>query len=162
MKKKEIKTIEEPILGTLTAPNGEYKGKVELGKDHFVYISTGIRITDEAEVMLPIIQKRFLELKELEPALRLKAITVNIDGSESLLKIKNDNWLECGQDREDGEDETELSAEDFVQKMTLESISMDTSGIADFGYDDGFIFFGHFISFRVTPDNEIKHAEFSG
>jgi hypothetical protein len=163
MKKKEIKTIDDPILGILiSAAHGEYIGKVEWSPGHFIDISTGIGITDDVETMLPRLQKRFLELKEIEPALRLKAITMKKDGDESLLETKNSKWLESGQDRGDGEDEAVLSEDDFVQKMTLVDISIGEDGSAGFGYDDGFLFFGHYIHFGVTPDNQIERPEFSG
>jgi hypothetical protein len=56
---------------------------------------------------------------------------------ENLLPLKNDVWLE--------EDEVELSAEDFKNRMSLEAITIYPLGSFEFWYDDGDLFWGHSI-----------------
>ncbi|MBI3853442.1 MAG: DUF2262 domain-containing protein [Verrucomicrobia bacterium] len=57
-----------------------------------------------------------------------------------LLDLKNDTWL--------GEDEEELSREQFKSKMSLNSITVNPNGSFEFWYDDGDLFWGH--SIRVS------------
>lgn len=59
---------------------------------------------------------------------------------EKLLELKNGTWLKEG--------EFELTADEFVQKMKLQSVSISSNGEFDFWFDDGDLFWGHAI--RVT------------
>jgi hypothetical protein len=54
-----------------------------------------------------------------------------------LLELKNDNWL--------GEDESPLSPEEFVGRMSLQSIACDGEDEFTFWHDDGDLFWGHSI-----------------
>jgi hypothetical protein len=60
--------------------------------------------------------------------------------TEGLLGIKNDAWIE--------EDEAEVTAEEFVSRITLEMISVASEGDFEFWYNDGDLFFGHSIVVR--------------
>jgi len=60
--------------------------------------------------------------------------------ASNLLTLKNDNWL--------GEDEPELSEEEFKKRLTLNSITVHADGAFEFWYDDGDLFWGH--SIRVS------------
>jgi hypothetical protein len=59
-----------------------------------------------------------------------------------LLNLKNESWL--------GEDEKELSAEEFKKKMTLESVVIHPSGDFEFWFDDGDLFWGHAIMVEAS------------
>jgi hypothetical protein len=59
---------------------------------------------------------------------------------QKLLPIKNDFWLEDG--------ERALTAEQFDDRMTLESIDVDADGSFTFWHDDGDLFWGHLIEVR--------------
>ncbi len=63
---------------------------------------------------------------------RIKAFAV-----ERLLPLKNGTWLD--------EDEDELTAEQFVSRMTLNSINVSPAGEFDFWHGDGDLFWGHSI-----------------
>jgi len=56
---------------------------------------------------------------------------------KELLPLKNQNWLD--------EDEAELTAADFTNKMKLESITILPGGFFEFWHDDGGLFLGHSI-----------------
>jgi len=56
---------------------------------------------------------------------------------KQLLQLKNKTWLEEG--------ESELTAAEFVARMTLTSISIESDGEFSFWYDDGDLFWGHVI-----------------
>jgi hypothetical protein len=59
---------------------------------------------------------------------------------EKLLPLKNDSWLD--------EDEEELTAGEFRDLMTLESIIVRTDGGFTFYFNDGDLFWGHTIQIR--------------
>ena len=56
---------------------------------------------------------------------------------QMLLPLKNESWL--------GDDESELSPEEFKSKVTLQSISIYPDGDFEFWHHDGDLFWGHSI-----------------
>ncbi len=54
-----------------------------------------------------------------------------------LLELKNDNWL--------GDNEAEVSAHEFTQRMELTSITVSSDRSFEFMHDDGDLFWGHCI-----------------
>ena len=56
---------------------------------------------------------------------------------QKLLPLENDCWLD--------DDESELSPDQFKDRMTLEGISVDPDGSFDFWHNDGDLFWGHAI-----------------
>lgn len=73
---------------------------------------------------------------------------------ESLLPLKNDNWL--------GDNEAELSAEQFIKKMSLRSISVKADGNFEFWHDDGGLFFGHSINVSGNLSTGLSSANIPG
>lgn len=73
---------------------------------------------------------------------------------KKLLPLKNDNWLDEG--------ETELSAEEFKVKMTLESITVEPDGSFDFWHHDGDMFWGHSIQVSGSLSEGPVHADIPG
>lgn len=66
--------------------------------------------------------------------------------TRELLEIKNDTWLEEG--------ESELTAKQFVARMTLTSVSVSSDGEFEFWYDDGDLFCGH----SIVVSGNLKHG----
>ena len=60
--------------------------------------------------------------------------------AHKLLEVKNDSWLEDG--------EVAITADEFIQRMKLESITVDEDGKFNFWFEDGDLFFGHSIEVR--------------
>lgn len=56
---------------------------------------------------------------------------------QELLPLKNESWL--------GDDEVELTADQFKKRMTLESVTVGPDGTFDFWHSDGDLFWGHSI-----------------
>jgi hypothetical protein len=56
---------------------------------------------------------------------------------QELLSLKNEAWLD--------DDEPTITAEEFVARMTLSSITVRAGGEFEFWYDDGDLFLGHSI-----------------
>ena len=73
-----------------------------------------------------------------------------------LLPLKNGTWL--------GDDEAEVSTEEFVSRMRLKSISIDDAddGRFTFWHDDGDLFWGHAIQITGTLANGPTEADIPG
>ena len=74
--------------------------------------------------------------------------------TKELLGLKNGTWLD--------EDEEELSEEDFVRRMVLESISVEANGSFEFWNDDGDLFLGHSIMVSGNLTDGPKDAGIHG
>ncbi len=73
---------------------------------------------------------------------------------QELLPLKNDTWLE--------DDELELTSEDFLKRMKLESISLYLDGEFEFWHDDGDLFYGHSIQISGNIEEGPKSAKIPG
>lgn len=71
-----------------------------------------------------------------------------------LLETMNDNWLP--------EDESELSGEEFGERLTLEDISVDEDGSLSFWFGDGDMFAGHSVCVTGSIAEGFDHAEIAG
>lgn len=71
-----------------------------------------------------------------------------------LLKTKNQSWLE--------EDEEELTAPQFGQRLQVTAIETRPNGAFLFWFDDGDLFWGHSICVRGTLKTGLKDAEIVG
>ena len=74
--------------------------------------------------------------------------------ASELLDLKNDNWLE--------EDETEITATQFVEKIKIDSISISPENEFGFYLNDGDIFWGHTIIVSGNLDEGLLDAEIAG
>ena len=73
---------------------------------------------------------------------------------EQLLTLKNDTWLDEG--------EPELTPDDFEDRMTLESITVNADGSFDFWHNDGDLFWGHSIQISGSLAEGPTHADIPG
>ncbi|HEX2076665.1 MAG TPA: DUF2262 domain-containing protein [Longimicrobium sp.] len=73
---------------------------------------------------------------------------------QELLELKNDGWL--------GEGESPLTADEFVARMRLVSISVDPDGGFTFWHDDGDLFWGHSIQVTGSLADGPTHADTPG
>ncbi len=73
---------------------------------------------------------------------------------ERLLPLKNDSWL--------GENDEELSADEFVSRMSLKAISLDETGDITFWHDDGELFWGHAIQISGSLSEGLTDADIPG
>lgn len=71
-----------------------------------------------------------------------------------LLPLKNDVWL--------GEGETELDADHFRMRISLEAITVYPNGAFEFWYDDGDLFWGHSIMVGGSLDGGLDSAGIHG
>ena len=70
------------------------------------------------------------------------------------LGLKNDAWLD--------EDETKFSKEEFKERLTLNSITVQADGQFEFWYDDGDLFLGHSIRVNGSLSEGPMHAGLEG
>jgi hypothetical protein len=61
--------------------------------------------------------------------------------AKGMLELKNGTWT----DEDDDGNDVLLTSEQFMERMTLESVSVDESS-STFWFDDGQLFFGHVIA----------------
>lgn len=73
---------------------------------------------------------------------------------QELLELKNGTWLDEG--------EKEVTRQQFLDRMTLTSISIDPDGEFEFWYDDGDLFWGHSISVRGNLKDGLLDAGIQG
>ena len=69
-----------------------------------------------------------------------------------LLDTHNEGWNEG----------KPISAQTFIQRMTLESVSIDPEGKVELYYNDGDLFWGHSIVVSLAKDREFKDAYTAG
>ena len=69
-----------------------------------------------------------------------------------LLDTHNDGWNEG----------KPISAQAFIQRMTLESVSIDPQGKVELYYNDGDLFWGHSIVVSMAENREFKDAYTAG
>jgi hypothetical protein len=74
--------------------------------------------------------------------------------SDKLLKIKNDSWLESG--------ENKIGAVEFQDRMTLDHIGISSWGRIEFCFDDGDLFWGHTIVVEGEVPTGLNEARFEG
>ncbi len=94
--------------------------------------SINLQLSGSAEIQeaLEVARELWKKQSDWDPQMRRYA-------AGKLLPIKNDSWLD--------EDESELTVDEFEQRMTLEMISIDPDDRFTFWYDDGDLFCGHVI-----------------
>jgi hypothetical protein len=73
---------------------------------------------------------------------------------KELLDLKNGNWLD--------KEEAELSEDEFLQRVSLESITVSSKGAFEFWYADGDLFWGHSIMVSGSLDGGIDDAGIHG
>jgi hypothetical protein len=74
--------------------------------------------------------------------------------ASQLLELKNETWLK--------EDEVELSINEFISRMSIESISFDEEGEISIWYTDGDLFWGHSILVSYNKEGQPIEASING
>ena len=74
--------------------------------------------------------------------------------SEELLPLKNENWLK--------DDENPLTAQEFISKLFLESITVNDSDEFQMCFNDGDLFWDHAIMVETDLNKKIEHIGIAG
>ncbi len=73
---------------------------------------------------------------------------------QKLLSLKNETWL--------AEDEAPLNPQQFIARMTLQSISIHPDGNFEFWHHDGDLFWGHSIQISGSLEEGLTEADIPG
>jgi hypothetical protein len=125
---------------------GWFEGRAEWC-GHEVEVNLSCTRSEEPTAVLDVATRLFKEQVQWDRRVREYAV-------EQLLPLKNDSWRD--------EDEEEMSAADFLSKMSLESISLDEDGGLTFWHNDGDLFWGHAIQISGNLTDGLKSADIPG
>jgi hypothetical protein len=141
--------LECPGIGTLRYEKEYdwYKGKLKVRQSDI-----SIQLSTDAENSVVVALKR---ATDLVGGLENYAQLAKEYAAQGLLEIKNETWI-------DDEDEDPLTLEQFQQRMTLESICIDSDGAVSFYHNDGDLFWGHCILVTMNSENRFIEAEIAG
>ncbi|WP_309738293.1 DUF2262 domain-containing protein [Chamaesiphon sp. OTE_20_metabat_361] len=141
--------LEHPELGTLRYENEYdwYKGQIKIRQSN---VSIQLSVNEAGDVT-----SAFNRAANLAGELDNYAQLAKEYAAEGLLQIKNETWL-------DDNDEDPLTLEQFQQRMTLESIDIDSDGKVSFYHNDGDLFWGHCILVVMDSENNFTDAETAG
>ena len=114
---------------------------------HVVEVSLACARPENPTAVLEAATRLFAEQSQWNRRVREYAV-------EQLLPRRNDSWLD--------EDDTELLADEFLSKMSLESISVDEAGAFAFWHDDGGLFWGHAIQISGNLSDGLTDADIPG
>lgn len=140
--------IESPELGTL-----HYEEEYDWYEGQFTVQESEISIrllTDGVGDIKSAIERAASLAQELES----HAQSAKKYAAEGLLAIKNEAWTD--------EDEELLTIEQFQQRITLESIAIDSAGEVSFYHHDGDLFWGHCILVTMDSEDRFVGAEIAG
>jgi hypothetical protein len=146
--------IEDDVLGELTrqASDTVFEGAVTHAGEQ---VPVQVSANGKAEVTASLGQARMIVADLDAYVARAKAYAV-----EALLELKNDNWLDEG--------EEELTPEEFQAPMALSYIWCDDEGDATFVFGDGVsqdfdgLFLGHSIAIDMSSTGEFVSANLWG
>ncbi|MEM9790490.1 MAG: DUF2262 domain-containing protein [Planctomycetota bacterium] len=139
---------DDPVLGDLTLNRSinSYEAPVAwLGNEVELSISALNEEIDKRSLQIAH------ELVEKQSIWHARAIDLAAD---SLLELKNDSWLE--------DDEDEVTHDEFIKAMTLESISVFSDKTFAFYFEDGDLFWGHTIEVTGSIDKGPDSANIVG
>ncbi len=83
----------------------------------------------------------------------LKERDIRRDIAPRVRKLYEDGWRETRE---------AVADEGIAERLSLESIHIDGEGGVGLSFDDGDLFFGHFVDVQLTPKFKIEHVGISG
>jgi hypothetical protein len=141
-------TISDPTFGTLT-----FNRDVDWWEANVAWLNQPIQlflsVEEPADLESVLASARILWQNQAQWSQRVQDFAI-----DKLLELKNDSWLE--------EDEEPLTASQFVERMTLESITIYPDGGFDFLHNDGDLFWGHSIQVTGTLREGPTDADIPG
>lgn len=139
-------TFDDPTFGTFTLDRRVdwFTAEVMWNGNR---VSLNLAESDEVHEALAAAHALWQEQREWNRRIRDYAV-------QELLPLKNEAWL--------SEDEAELTADEFKDAMTLESITVYPDGSFDFWHDDGDLFWGHSIQISGSLSEGPTDADIPG
>jgi hypothetical protein len=139
-------TLEDSLLGTFTLDR-----RVDwfTGEPLWAGQSISLNLSESAEAREALGTAHALWQNQSEWNQRVRSFAV-----ERLLPLKNDFWLD--------EEEAELTPEQFDNRMTLDSITVNADGSFEFWHNDGDLFAGHWIQISGSLSEGPTDADIPG
>jgi hypothetical protein len=141
-------TFEDPVFGTFTLDR-----RIDWFTAEVVWdgrpVSLNLSAREPAEVQRALKATRALWQSQSVWNRRIRDYAV-----QELLPLKNESWLD--------EDEAELTPDEFQDRMTLESVTVNPNGSFDFWHNDGDLFWGHSIQICGSISEGPTHADIPG
>jgi hypothetical protein len=141
-------TTEIEFFGTLT-----FDRRVGWWETEQSWADTPVRLSIEADEdgdvasVAKTAEALWRDQSEWDDRLRGKAV-------EELLALKNENWL--------GDDEAEVSPDEFKRRMKLEAVTVAPDGETEFWFEDGGLFLGHSIQVSANLADGPRDADIAG
>jgi hypothetical protein len=141
--------VVDPVLGKLVLDRGLnwYEGQLNIegqGTAHIGISLDDVPIPEEAiqraGVLVPLILASILQAKEFACA-RLRS-------------LKNESWLEAS--------EKPVTPEDFVQRLSVESLVVYADQSCEIYFKDGDLFWGHTVLVSWNPEEGFHDAGIAG
>lgn len=148
-----VSTFQDAVLGQLTYDDrlSRWDGAsavlgVPFSLSAHTFADSG-RGLPQDEAALEVYRAAFLRLERDEPALRPQMA---------------ERMLPLAQEWQEDDDEAPLSAPQFLERVTLESLSIYEDGDAELFYNDGDLFAGHVIIAVVKGDGTLGETSIAG
>jgi hypothetical protein len=140
--------LEHPVFGKLVYDRqfNWYAGRANWG-ERAIELMLDCENPDQPDRVLETAEVLFREQADWEQR-------VNEYAAKQLLALKNEVWLE--------DDEEPLTPAAFINRMTLESISIDEDGGFTFWHGDGDLFWDHAIQINGTLVEGLNFADIPG
>lgn len=74
--------------------------------------------------------------------------------ADNLLELKNESWAD--------NEEEQVTEEEFKKLLLLESITIQPSGSLELTFQDGDLFYGHFIVVKTDSEYQLNYADIEG
>ena len=141
------KPLADPVLGTLTWNDNfdRWEAQLELRPG----LTIRVHVTPDAgrdDAAAGATGRKFIDW------LRSHELDACRFAATKLLHVHNNSW----------NDDEPISAQTFMERMTLEAVGIDSEGSASLYYDDGDLFWGHCICVLVAPNREFAGADIAG
>ncbi len=98
--------------------------------------------------------ERLAKARDIVGALGTTIDRAKIHAANRLLPLKNDSWEE--------EDGRQIESREFIERLAIQSVTLDHDGDVVMYFEDGDLFFGHHVMVTQKQDGEWDRAELQG
>jgi hypothetical protein len=139
--------IQDPVLGPCT-----WNAKLDWYECTPFKADPAVTLSIQA-LTFPTLEAAWTKARELVGAIESITARAKAFAAADLLETFNSEW------RDDGE--PEITAAEFANRMTLQSVDLSATRLTLY-FDDGDLFLGHCLEIRINPDGTMSEACVSG
>ncbi len=138
---------DDSVLGRLTYAETlqAWEGTVSL--EHGDAVSVMVHAVELSDRMLSLARAKIDQV-------RCNLHVLKNQAAADLRRVKNETWLQPG--------EMELDLQEFLSRLTVESISVYDTGAVEVDFDDGDMFWGNSVVVKLDPAFALIRAEIQG